>query len=67
MNIVHAVDYDSSNFLETLVRTHCRDSVSLYQYVAFGEKLDCLESVLLDEFVEEKRTLRVLPLGPTIR
>lgn len=53
MDIVHAVDHDSSNLFQTLEGTHCRDSVSLYQYVAFGEKLNCLELVLLGHLVED--------------
>jgi hypothetical protein len=73
VDIVHTIDYDSSDFFKTLVRTHCRDSVSLYENVAFSKELDCLGSVLVHfvvkvQFVvKEKHTLRVLPFGPTIR
>ena len=53
MDVVHAVDDDPSDFFETLEGTHCRDSVSLYQDVAFGEKLNCLESALFGHLVKD--------------
>lgn len=42
MNIVHAVENDASNFLETLVRTHDGDGVALYENITFGKKFNSL-------------------------
>lgn len=46
MNIVHAVDNDPSDFLKTLVGTHCRNGISLYENIALGQELDRLTSAL---------------------
>jgi hypothetical protein len=46
VNIVHAVDNDPSDFLKTLIGTHCRHGISLYEDVALGQELDGLLSAL---------------------
>lgn len=42
MDIVHAVENDASDFLWTLVRTHDRNGVALYEDITFCKKLNSL-------------------------
>lgn len=48
MDVVHAVDDDATDLLESLVGSHGGYGVALNEDVAFGEELDCLLSVSAD-------------------
>lgn len=69
VDVVHAVDDDASDFLQSFVGPHGGDGIPLNEDVAVCEKLDRLRdiSLLPVDASDMKLTLSVLPFGPTIR
>lgn len=45
MNVVHAIDDDPSDLLQSFVRSHCGNRISLNENVTFCQELNRLESV----------------------
>lgn len=46
VDVLHAVDDNLADLLQTLVPAHRRNRISLHQHVALSEKLDSLRGVI---------------------